>query len=173
MNFPSGISQYLKTVRSKKKQTLGQFHPLEEIANKMACPDFATIERHYGCKVSSHLKRHYADHNLLFTSDFEVASPWVRLKGGCHVRAFSALNAESVNGFFEGLENYIEIASGIMGGRYIVDARETNPYVYLHFWDIGRDPEWFQNTGLRLKSFLFSPRYVSDYEDQFEIYEEE
>ena len=171
MNFPHSIGRYLKIIASKKKIPLGQFEPSEEIAEELTHPDFELIERHYSCTMSADLKRHALDRNLVFTSEFEVASPWVRLTGGCHVGCFSALNAKSVDGFFEGLENYIEIASGIVGGRFIVDPRENNPIVYLHFWDIGRDPEWFRSTGLRLRSFLYSPRYPSDYENEFEIYE--
>lgn len=171
MKFPQGIARYFKTVASKKKIPLGQFEPSDEIAAELAHPDFGPIERHYGCEVSADLKRHARDRDLVFTSEFEVASPWVRLPGGCHVGYFSALNAKSVDGFFEGLENYIEIAGGILGGRFIVDPREKNPMVYLHFYDIGRDPEWFRSTGLRLSSFLYSPRYPSDYEEELEIYE--
>ena len=165
------IARYRKTRASKDRITFGQFQPDAEIAEAMAHPDWEPIETHYDCKVSEHLKRHYSDRDRLFTADFEVASPWVRIDGGCHVGCFSAINDKSVDGFFEGLENYIEIASGILGGRFIVDPREKNPFVYLHYWDIGRDPEWFQNTGLRLKQFLFNPRYSSDREEQFEIYE--
>lgn len=171
MNFPQGIARYLKTVASKTKIPLGQFEPTENIAEELAHPDFGPIERHYGCEVSAHLKRHARNRDLVFTSEFEIASPWVRLPGGCHVLCFSALNTKSVDGFFEGLENYIEIGRGIVGGRYIVDPRQENPMVYHHFWDIGRDPEWFRSTGLRLRSFLFSPRYASDYENSLEIYE--
>ena len=171
MNVPRSIVRYLKTVTSKKKILLGQFEPTEEIAAELMHPDFAPIEMHYGCKIPADLKRHAMDRDLVFTSEFEIASPWVRLPGGCHVGCFSPLNAKSVDGFFEGLENYIQIADGILGGRFIVDPREENPMVYLHYWDIGRDPEWFRSTGLRLSAFLYGPRYPSNYEDEHEIYE--
>ena len=171
MNFPVGIARYLKTVASKKKLPLGHFRPSKAITEKLAHPDFEPIERHYGCTVSAHLKRHAGDKDLVFTSEFEIASPWVRLPRGCHVGYFSALHAKSVDVFFEGLEDYIEIATGILGGRFIVDPRKENPMVYLHYCDIGRDPEWFRSTGLRLRSFLYISRYASHYKDELEIYE--
>jgi hypothetical protein len=171
MNFPQSIGRYLKTVVAKKKISLGQFELSEGIDEELAHPDFEPIERHFGCEVSPILKRHAADRNLVFTTEFEVASPWVRLPGGCHVLCFSALNAKSVDGFFEGLENYIAIARGIIGGEFVVDPRENNPMVYLHFWDVGRDPGRFRYTGLRLRAFLYSPRYPSTYEDELEICE--
>lgn len=166
MRFPRGIARYLKTVALRKTIQVGQFEPSEKMAEELSRPDFEPIERHFGCEVPADLKRHAADRDLVFTSEFEVASPWVRLPGGCHVGYFSALNARSVELFFEGLENYIEIATGVLGGRFIIDPREEDPIVYLHYYDIGRDPEWFRNTGLRLKAFLYSPRYPSNYREE-------
>ncbi len=157
------IARYWKTQIYGKPLVYGSLDADESIEQDLANPDWGPIENHFSCEVSPHLKKHYSDRNLLSATLFEVNSPWITLPIGVHVRCFSPLNAASVI-FFEGLENYIQIARGVLGGRYIMDPRHVDPMVYLHYWDIGRDPEWFRSTGLTLKQFLFSPRYESEHE---------
>lgn len=166
----SGLSSYLK---KRSIKTLPEKLKASECADtieKLRKPEWKIVEDYYKKKVNSSLKKYY-ETDLIFDQDFEIVSLCSKLPVGCHVSHFTAITGETTDGFFEGLENYIEIASGIMGGRYIIDPTLSNPKVYLHFWDVGRDPSWFQDTGLTLKQFFEAKRIVSDFQEDLEIYD--
>ncbi|SHI61350.1 hypothetical protein SAMN02745181_0500 [Rubritalea squalenifaciens DSM 18772] len=129
-------------------------------AKALLAADWKPVEDHFKKPSSAMLKKLYKDPKKILMTSFEIVSKKIKIPEGLHVAAYEPINKESVD-FFEDLEKYIQIAYDPFGGRYIVDPTKDDPEVYLHYYDVGRDPEWFRSTGLRLSEFIAAKKIVS------------
>ena len=132
-------------------------------AKALVTPNWKPVEDHFKKPAPKILKALYEDPKMVLMTNFEIVSKKIKIPEGLHVAAFDPIGKESVE-FFQDLEQYIEIAHNLYGGRYIVDPTKNDPMVYLNYYDIGRDPEWFRPTGLLLSEFLAAKKIVSDVE---------
>ncbi|MEO5915346.1 MAG: hypothetical protein ABIS50_14025 [Luteolibacter sp.] len=140
---------------------LRRFHTIEkcpsdhEYAKELLSPNWEAVESHYGTSVPQIWKDFYLDPKKILQMDFELAVKTSEIPEGIHVQFFTPISELAVDGFFEGLEQYIDFASDGGGGRYVIDIREVDPKVYMHCYDIGR----FRFTGFTLSQFL-TTRYL-------------
>ena len=92
---------------------------------KLASPDFAAVEAHFGVELPSELKAFYnqplADKStvlLLESGEWEIAG-------------FEVINGDSVELAFRGCESYVAIAQDGCGDQYLFDPRDPKAGVFF------------------------------------------
>lgn len=135
------------------KFRISSFDPESDHAKALLTPDWRPVEKHFGVEAPVILKRFYQDRGWLLQTDFDLVPMRCAISGGIHVQFFLPIGSSSVNGFFEGFEQYIGFASDGGAGRYVIDIREADPVVHYHLIGFG-GPNRFRSTGLKLSQFL-------------------
>ena len=135
----------------------GDFIPeQDDYAKKLLSPNWDVVEEYFGKPVPRVLKAFYQNPKKVLRVEFNLANRKIAIPEGIFVSSFDPIGPASVDGFFEGFEQYISFASDGGGGIYVINIAEENPKVYYHIYDIGEDPKHFRYTGLLLSDFLAS-----------------
>ena len=101
-------------------------------------PDFAEVERHFGCRIPAAIRELYTDSELILKKDFLIR-PTRAVEGGeeFDIAHFVPADAEQVDSFWPAQEKKFAIADTGFGDPYYVELSLLQPdplpvYVLYH-----------------------------------------
>ncbi len=115
---------------------------LEEYARqfnqRLQTPDFAALERNFGCPVPQPVRALYENKQEVMRQDFEVAAtPEAPAVERWSVAFYQPADQENVRDAWPGLEKYFAFADDGCGNGYLIDPREADPPVLFHDHETG------------------------------------
>lgn len=126
-----------------------------QFTQRLQNPDFAAVEKHFGCPLPDCVKALYANTQELTRGDFEVApSADVSEEERWYVAFYLPADEQSVRDTWPGLEKYFVFADDGSGNGYLIDPRENDPPVLFHDHEGGK----FSPVCNRFTEFMRWPR---------------
>ena len=105
---------------------------------RLANPDFAVLEQHFGCELPAPLRQLYANSDELARNDFEIVPPeGQNLTGPAYVAFYNPADAESLKHTFHDAGTYFAFADDGFGNAYLIDPRKPDPPVLFHDHETG------------------------------------
>ncbi|WP_013627115.1 SMI1/KNR4 family protein [Rubinisphaera brasiliensis] len=105
---------------------------------RLANPDFAFVERHFGCALPDRLKQLYADTEELNRSGFEIVPPKEQDDTEpVYVAFYEPADEESLKYRFHDGDTYFAFANDGCGNDYMIDPHEPDPPVLYHDHETG------------------------------------
>ncbi|MCW1922619.1 SMI1/KNR4 family protein [Luteolibacter arcticus] len=101
---------------------------------RLAAPDFAAMEAHFGVELPAELKAFYRQPLLEKSATLRLES------GEWDIDSFEAIDGESPREAWPGCESYVAIANDGCGNRYLFDPKQPGRGVFFHDHEIGEFP---------------------------------
>jgi hypothetical protein len=141
----------------KRREKNSMLNPAVNVTwqKRMENPDFAGLEKHFGCTLPASFRSMYQDQELINSTDLLIGVPNpLENCNESYIHRFKPADIETASRVWRGCEGLFPIANNGAGDEFMVDLRRSDPDVvyYLH------ETKERKALGVTLSAFLTAPR---------------
>ena len=122
--------------------------------DRLLNPDFAALEKEFGCSFPQELKRLYSDKDELKRENFEVRPPGAKNSDAHFIAFYKPADIQSVRDGWEDCKGCFSFATDGCGNEYLVDPKQADPEVFFYDHEGGKRTK----VADKLSTFLSWPK---------------